>query len=215
MAEQHAAINALEKKIGWTSSIGVTMPVSNAEIYQRVEKVKPALLDNGILWVQITIKLMAVITSAYNDEQVLKPAKVFTNHAEIISFVYLYEGIKREDITSIDNQVEIEDYFFRPDKIIINGNLNLKIKYLVNLVLEGLVTAFPGGAPLKGATVNVRNTETNDIIATTTTGGNGRYFLKNLKPGIYLIEAHSKTHRSDQKISVVKTRDTVNFSLHH
>jgi len=215
MAEQNAAINALKKEIGWTSSIGVTMPVSDAEVYQRVENVKPALLDNGILRVQLTLKLMAVIASAYDNGQVFKPAKVFTNHAEIVSFVSLYEGIKREDITSIDNRVVIKDYFFRPDKIIVNGTLNLKIKYLVHLVLEGLVTEFPGGTPVKGATVNARNPETNDIIAATKTGGNGKYFFKNLKPGIYLIEVHSEAHRPDQKISVVNTRDTVNFSLHH
>lgn len=214
MTKQELLINSLEKEIGWTSSIGVTIPLSNAKVYHRVEKLKPDLLDNGFLRVQLILKLIAIVASKYDSEHVFKPSKVFTNDVEIVSFAELYEGISRNDITSIDNQVKIKNYFLRPDKIIVNGTVNLKISYVVHLGLDGVVTEFLSGAPVKGATVNARDIENNEIIATTKTNSSGRYFFKNLKPGIYLIEAHSESHKPEQKVSVVNARDTVNFSLH-
>ncbi|MFA4886262.1 MAG: carboxypeptidase-like regulatory domain-containing protein, partial [Desulfotomaculaceae bacterium] len=78
----------------------------------------------------------------------------------------------------------------------------------------GSVTDFNNSSPINGATVNAKDMESGEIKATTNTGSNGRYFFNNLPPGIYLIEAHTDSHRPEQKVSVIKTKDTVNFVLH-
>lgn len=90
----------------------------------------------------------------------------------------------------------------------------MKINYVVHLVLDGTVTDFANNSPINGATVNVKDPESSEIKATANTGSNGRYFFNNLTPGIYLIEAHTDSHKPEQKVSVIKTRDTVNFVLH-
>ncbi|MCL6635571.1 MAG: carboxypeptidase-like regulatory domain-containing protein [Peptococcaceae bacterium] len=214
MAEQSPSIEVMEKDIVWSSSIGVTMPVSGAEVYQRVEKIDPALLDNGVLRIQALLKLFAVVTPVPEHKHIFKPAGVFTSDVEINSFINLHADISRQDITSIEHQVIIKNYVPRPDNIIVSGVLKLKISYVVHLVLDGTVTDFASGAPVNGATVNARSLENREIVASTSTGPGGRYFFNNLPPGVYLIEASTDTHRPDQKVSVIKTRDTVNFVLH-
>lgn len=214
MAEQSPSIDVLEKDIDWSSSIGVTMTVSGVEVYQRVEKISPTLLDNGVLRIQAVLKLFAVVTSEQKEKHIFNPAKVFTNDVEINSYVNLHAEISREDITSIDHQVVIKTSVPRPDKIIVSGTLKLKINYIVHLVLDGAVTEFLNGAPINGATINARNLENQEIVASTNTGSNGRYFFNNLPSGVYLVEALTDSHKPEQKVSVIKTRDTVNFVLH-
>ena len=214
MAESGSSIEVFEKEIGWSSTIGVTMPVSEAEVYQRVERITPTLLEHGVLRIQAVIKLFAVVTSKQEQKHIFNPAKVFSNDVEVNSFLNLNTEISREDITSIDHQVEIKSYVPRPDKIIVGGTLKLKISFVVHLALDGTVTQFTNGAPINGATINARTLDSHDIIATTTTSGSGRYFFNNLPPGIYLIEAITENHKVQRKVSVIKTRDTVNFVLH-
>ncbi len=214
MAEQEPSIGRIDKEIDWSSSIGVPMPVSEVEVYQRVEKIEPSLLDTGVLRIQALIKLFALVSSSVDEKHVFNPAKVFTNEVEINSFITLNAKINREDILSIDHQAEVKNYAIRPGHIIISGTLKLSINYILQLVLDGTVTDFANNSPINGATVNVREIESGEIKATTNTGSNGRYFFNKLPPGIYQIEANTDTHILDKKISVIKTKDTVNFVLH-
>lgn len=214
MAEQDPSTDIIEKDIDWSSSIGVTMPVSEVKVYQRVEKIEPSLMDNGALRVQALIKLFAVVSSGLAQKHIFKPAKVFNNDVEITSFINLNAKISREDILSIDHQAVVKNYSIRPGHIIISGTLALKISYVVHLVLDGSVTDFSNSSPINGATVNAKDMESGEIKASTNTGSNGRYFFNSLPPGIYLIEAHIDSHKPQRKVSVIKTRDTVNFVLH-
>ncbi len=214
MTEQDPSIKTLEKEIDWTSSIGVTIPVYDATVYQRMEKINPTLLDDGVLRIQLALKLFAIVTTEHDYKHVLKPAGVFTNDVKINSFIDLHPEIRWEDIMSIDHQVLIKSYAPRPDKIIVNGTLKLNVSYVLHLVLDGTVTEFTSNAPVNGAVINAMDKENREIIASTNTGSNGRYFFNNLSPGIYLIEALTDSHKPEQKISVIKTRDTVNFVLH-
>lgn len=149
-----------------------------------------------------------------NDNELYFAGRLFGDDVEINSFANLHAEISREDITSIEHQVVIKSYVPRPDKIIVSGTLKLKINYVVHLVLDGLVTEFLNGAPINGATINAMTLENHEIVASTNTGKNGRYFFINLPPGAYLIEALTDSHKPEQKVSVVKTRDKVNFVLH-
>lgn len=214
MAEQSPSIDVLEKDIDWSSSIGVTMPVSGVEVHQRVEKITPTLLDNGVLKIQAILKLFAIVTTDQEQKHLFNPAKIFTHNVDINTFANLHAEISREDITSIEHQVVIKKYVPRPDKIIVSGTLKLKISYVFHLALDGLVTEFSNGAPINGATINAATLEKQEIVASTSTGKNGRYFFNNLPPGAYLIEALTDSHQPEQKVSLVKTRDTVNFVLH-
>lgn len=214
MAEQSPSIDVLEKEIDWSSTIGVTMPVSGAEVYQRVERITPNLLENGVLRIEAVLKLFAVVTTVQDQKHVFKPARVFTKDVEINSFITLHNEITRDDIISIEHQEEIKNHVLRPDNINVSGVLRLKISYAVHLVLDGTVTDFATGAPLNGATINVMHLENRATVASASTGSNGRYFFKNLPPGIYLLEALNDTHKPEQKVSVIKNRDTVNFVLH-
>ena len=214
MAEQNPSMDIIEKDIEWSSSIGVTMPVSEVEVYQRVEKIEPSLMDNGDLRIEALLKLFAVVSSDLDQKHIFKPAKLFTNEVELTSFINFSSKISREDILSIDHQAVVKNYAIRPGHIIISGTLALKISYVVHMVLDGSVTDFNNSSPINGATVNAKDMESGEIKATTNTGSNGRYFFNNLPPGIYLIEAHTDSHRPEQKVSVIKTKDTVNFVLH-
>ncbi|HOV79268.1 MAG TPA: carboxypeptidase-like regulatory domain-containing protein [Bacillota bacterium] len=214
MDVQSPAAEVYEKVIDWSSSIGVTVPVSEVEVYQRMEKITPNLLDRGVLRIQAVIKLFAVVTSKQEHKHLFNPARVFTSNVEIDSFLNLNTEVGREDIISIDHQVEIKNCFPRPDKIIVRGALKLKINYVVHLALDGKVADFLNGSPINGATINARKINSQDIVASTSTGSDGRYFFNNLPPGIYLIEAITDSHKPQRKVSVIKTRDTVNFVLH-
>ena len=214
MAEQSPSIDVLEKEIDWSSTVGITMPISSAEVYQRVENIVPSLLENGVLRIQATLKLFAVVSSTQQQKHVFNPAKMFTKDVELNTFITLHNGITREDIISIEHQEEIKNFVPRPDNIIVSGVLRLKISYAVHLVLDGTVTDFATGAPINGATLNVMHIENRELAASTNTGSNGRFFFKNLPPGIYLLEALNEGHKPEHKVSVIKTRDTVIFVLH-
>lgn len=212
MAEQTPSVEVKEKDVEWSSTIGVTMPVPSVEVYQRVEKITPYLLENGVLRVETIVKLFAVANNG-GQEKFLDRRRVFTNTVDINTFIDLQSDVSREDITSIDHQVIIKNFRPRPDKVNVSGTLKLKISYIAHLVLDGTVTSFVNGAPLPGITINIKKLDDSSPIATTSTGGNGRYFFKNLPPGIYLVEATGGEYETGQKVSIVKTRDTVNFVL--
>lgn len=214
MAEQNPTIEILEKETDWSSSIGVPMSISEAEVYQRIEKITPSLLDNGVLRIKAIIKLFAVISTDKEQKAIFNPARVFSNEVEVNSFVNLHAGIKKEDIISIEHRGEIKNYVLRPDNIIVKGTLKLKISYLVQLVLDGTVIDFSSRTPINGATLNVMSINQRELIASTSTGNNGKFSIKNLPPGIYLIEATTDSHKPDQKVGVIKNHDTVNFVLH-
>lgn len=214
MAEQSPSIDVLEKDIEWSSSIGVTIPVSSVEVHQRVESITPTLLENGVLRILSVIKLFALVSTEQEQKHLFNPAKLFTNDLRIDTFVNLNSGASKDDIISIDHRVTVSSAVPRPDSIIVKGILKLKVNYVIHLVLDGAVTDFFSGAPINGAAVNVRSLENHEILASTNTGGNGMYFFNNISPGVYLVEALTDSHEPEQKVSVIKTRDIVNFVLH-
>lgn len=214
MAEISPSTEIMEKDIDWTSSVVVNMPVSGVELYHRVEKVEPTLLANSTLRIQTHLKLFAIVTTVKEQKHIFNPSSIYTNDADINMFFNLNADIRREDIVSIDQQVLIKNHLLRPDKIIVTGTLKIKINYLIHPVLDGLVTYFSSGAPVGSATINVKKIDGSEILSTTTTGNNGRYYFNNLFPGIYLVEAFTDSLRPEQKVSVIKTRDSVNFVLH-
>lgn len=214
MADQSPSSDVLEKDIEWSGAIGVTVPVSDVQVYQRTENIDIKLMEDGILRIQAALKLFAMVSTGLDEKHIFNPAKVFTNDIEINSFIHMNPIISREDIISVDTDPVIKNYALRPDNIIINGTLKLKIKYVIHLVLDGVVLDFTNNSTINGATINVKDMESGEIKATTTTGSNGRYFFNKLPPGIYMVEALTDSHKPEQKVSVIKTRDTVNFVLH-
>lgn len=55
MTEQNPSVEVKEKDVEWSSTIGVTMPAPGVKVYQRVEKITPYLLENGVPLPGITI----------------------------------------------------------------------------------------------------------------------------------------------------------------
>lgn len=214
MADQNPSSDVLEKDIEWSGTIGVTVPVSDVQVYQRAENIDIKLMEDGILRIQAALKLFAMVSTGLDEKHIFNPAKVFTNEIEINSFIHMNPIISREDIISVDTDLVIKNYALRPDNIIINGTLKLRIKYVIHLVLDGMVLDFTNNSTINGATINVKDMESGEIIDTATTGSNGRYFFNKLPPGIYMVEALTGSHKPEQKVSVIKTRDTVNFVLH-
>lgn len=214
MADQSPSNDLLERDIDWSGTIGVTVPISDVQVFQRAENIDLKLTDDGILRIQASLKLFAMVSTELDEKHIFNPAKVFTNDIDISSFIHLNSKISREDIMSVDHELIIKNYALRPDNIIINGTLKLKIKYVIHLVLDGIVVDFASNSSINGATINVKDMESDEIKATATTGSNGRYFFNNLPPGIYLVEALTDKHKTEQKVSVIKTKDTVNFVLH-
>jgi hypothetical protein len=212
--EQNNYIQTLEKSIDWTSLVGVNIPVSEVELYHRVERIEPTLLANGTLRVQTQLKLFAVVSNEKEQKHLFNPAKIYTNDMDINMFFNLNTDIRREDILSVDHQVLVKNYVPRPDKIIVSGTLTVTIRYMIHPVLEGSVKRFSNGTPVGGITINVRRINSEEIVSTTSTGANGKYYFNNLPPGVYLVEAFTNPDKPEQKVSVITTRDTVNFVLH-
>ncbi len=214
MPDHSPSYEVLERDFDWSGTIGVTVPISSARVYQRVENIDLKIMDDGALKIQTALKLFAMVSAGLDEKHIFKPAKVFTNIIDINSFIHLKTKIKRGDIVSLDYDPILKNYSIRPDSIILSGTLKLKIKYLIHLDLGGVVIDFASNNTINGATVNVKDNETGEVKATATTGSDGRYFFNNLPPGIYLVEAFTDSHKPEQKVSIVKTRDTVNFVLH-
>lgn len=213
MAAHDISAQTSEKVMDWTSLIPVNMPVSGVELYHRVEKIVPALLENGTLRVQTQLKLFAVVATQKEQKHLFNPSKIYSNNMDINMFFNLNTDMRREDILSVDHQVLIKNYVPRPDKIIVSGTLTIIVGYILHPILEGSVTRFFNGEPVGGITINVRKIDSEEIISTTSTGNNGKYFFGDLPPGVYLVEALTDSIKPVQKISVIHTRDTVNFVL--
>lgn len=216
MDEQSIYTQSMEKAIDWTSLVGVNVPVSGLELYHRVEEIDPTLHANGILRVHVQLKIFAVVNTDKEQQHVFNPnpSKIYTNDMNINLFFNLNSDIKREDILAIEHQVLIKDYLTRPEKIIVNGTLTIKVNYIIHPVLDGFVTHFSNGAPVGGITINLRKVDSEEVLSTTNTGSNGKYYFTNFPPGVYMVEALTDDSKPQQKISVVNTRDTVNFVLH-
>ncbi|MCL6639062.1 MAG: carboxypeptidase-like regulatory domain-containing protein [Firmicutes bacterium] len=213
MNEQNHSVEVLEKEIDWSGSIGVNVPVSDVEVYHRIERFSSEILEQGVLRIETLLKLFAVASNGKNSVTKLIKRSVFTNTIEISSFISLHAEVSRQDIISISHQVFIKNFQPRPDKIIVSGALKIIVSYTVHPVLDGTVLSFATGSPLPGITVSVKKLEDGELVATTTSGANGRYFFDNLPPGIYLVETEGGEYKAEQKVSVVNTRDTVDFVL--
>ncbi|MDF9408490.1 MAG: hypothetical protein A4E52_00493 [Pelotomaculum sp. PtaB.Bin013] len=214
MKEQTLTTNNLVKLIKWTRSVDVTIPVSNVEIFQRVEKINTFLMENAILQVQIFIKLFALTSSKEENKANISKSTVFTKDVEINTLIELNNEITKEDIVSLDHQVNIEKYYPRPDSIVVNGTMKITITYIEHLTLSGTVINFLNRMPIAGATINIRNLDSDDILASAKTNSKGLYSFNNLPPGVFLLEAITEFHKPEQKISVIKNKDIVNFVLH-
>ncbi|OPY59611.1 MAG: Cna protein B-type domain protein [Pelotomaculum sp. PtaU1.Bin035] len=214
MTEQKTLTNTLEKVINWTRSVDITIPISKAEIFQRVENINTMFMENAIIQVQIFLKLFVLDSNTEENKYSFSQSTVFTKEVEINTLINLNTQIDQKDIISIDPQVTIGKYFCRSDRIVVNGTLKIILTYTEHLILSGNVLNFLNKTPIAGATINVRNLDNNDILASTKTDSKGLYSFDYLSPGVYLLEAITESHKPEQKISVIKTRDIVNFILH-
>lgn len=214
MEEQKLFTNTFEKEITWTRSVDVTIPVSNVKIYHRVERVNTLLMENAVLQVQIFLKLFALTPIDEGNRYSLNRSTVFTKEVEISTLIKLNNDITSEDIVSLEHQVIINSYYPRPDSIVVNGNLKIIISHIEHLSLEGSVINFLNKTPIAGATVNIKDYGSGETLASTQTDAKGFYHFNNLAPGVYLLEAFTESHKPEQKVSVVKSKDVVNFVLH-
>lgn len=212
--EKEISTNKLEKVIKWTRSLDVTIPFSKVEMFQRVENMNTKIMQNCIMQIQIFLKLFVLITFPGENAINLNQNKVLTKEVEINSLINLDTEIAKEDIISIDHQVTIEKYFSRAERIIVNGTLKIIMIYKEHLLLSGKVTNFLTRTPIADAIINVKNLDNNEIIASTKTDRKGFYAFDYLSPGVYLLEALTESHKPEQKVSVIKNRDIVNFILH-
>jgi len=171
-------------------------------------------MENALLQVQILIKLFAIVSSKEENKDNISKSTVYTKDVEINTLIELNNEITKEDIVSLDHHVDIEKYHPRPDSIVVNGILKITITYRERLTLSGTVIDFLNKAPIAGATVNIKNWGGDDILASAKTNSKGLYSFNNLSPGVFLLEAVTEFHKPEQKISVIKNKDVVNFVLH-
>ncbi len=215
MKEQTLSTNTYEKIVNWTRSVDITMPVSNVKVFQRVEKFNTLLMESAVLQVQIILKLFALTSTKGKNNSGLSQSTVFTKDVEINTLIKLNNEITKEDIVSLDHQVNIDSYFSRPDSIVVNGILKIIVSYTEHITLGGTVINFLNNTPIAGATINISNFGSSEILASTKTDSKGLYCFNNLSPGVYLLEAFTESHKPEQKISVIKNKDIVNFVLHN
>jgi len=201
------------KDINWYGSIGLPPGSENVNVLARVESIVPLLLDNSVLRIDVLVKMFAVIpennaaANAYVNKKLVKDI-------ETSSFIQLRNVSGFDKIVSIHHDITVDRISVRMERVSAVGTLSLKVTYLGHVMLEGMVSEFPKNEPIRDAVINVKDINDDRVIQTTTTGNDGKYYVKDLEPGTYRVVVAAEGFEGDEKVALVMLSDQVNFVLH-
>ncbi|MCF8010526.1 MAG: carboxypeptidase-like regulatory domain-containing protein [Clostridiales bacterium] len=204
----------IKKRFNWYSSIFLPEGIVEPHVYARVQSLRSQLLETS-LRVDVNLRLFVV---ASIDQDIVsenaKPGTRKTKDVETTSFIKLPNMDKSRSIKSIRHEVEVKKVSYRGDRVSIIGSMILIVSYLSTVMLDGTVIEFLKGNPVKGAKVEVKDIDTNELVATTSTGANGDYAFSELNPGTYLVEVIADDFQIEKSVAVVMLKDKVDFTLH-
>jgi len=208
---RHTAV----KRINWYGTIPTAEAGAGMKVFPRVESLTHRLLENGVLQINAVIKLFAVPGAGGEPPPCREEARgCYTRVVETSTFIGLRALIEPADIISIHHQVKADKITVRPGRISVIGSLKIEVEYLSPVVLNGRVTVFAAGQPLKGATVKLLDMEGGGELHETVTGSDGAYLFEGIRAGTYLVRAEAPGFEPQEQVAVIMLRDTVNFVLH-
>ena len=215
MAENEQVRQEVSREVNWYASLTMPRDTTEVDVFARSESLKPHLLEEYMLRIDTQIRVFAVARG--NDPNRGEIFSGSNNSSSLVSmpvFVKLPNLAAFEDILSIRHQIESTSASVRSGRVSVSGLLNLSVIYQSAASLNGRVTEFQHGRPLKGSQLSLMNYDNKSILATKTTGNDGKYVFSDLKPGTYLVEVAATDYETEVQVAVVSFRDTVDFILH-
>ncbi|KJS71484.1 MAG: hypothetical protein JL56_14665 [Desulfotomaculum sp. BICA1-6] len=212
MARESAMRQVTNKDINWYGSMGVPTGINNVNVVARVEKVRPSLLENSLLRVDVVIRMFTILPENRTQQGAVQ--KSIEKDIDLVCFVQLRHVEDFKNVVSVQHEIVVDKVSLRMGRVSIVGTLKLEVTYLGYVILEGLVSGFPRNAPVPGALVTVKDAQHQDVLFSTTTGRDGGYIFSELSPGTYRVAVEAEGYRSNEQMAVVMLHDRVNFTLH-
>lgn len=214
MDKESVVRQVASKEINWYGSIGLPPGSEHVNVLARVEKIVPTLLDNSVLRIDALVKMFAVIPENNDLTAAAAMNKKMVKDIETNSFIQLRNVTGFDKIVAIHHEITVDRTSVRMERVSAVGTLSIKVTYLGYVMLEGVVTEFPGNEPVRGALINVKDINDDRIVQTATTDNEGKYYVKDLDPGTYRVAVEVEGFEGDEKVALVMLRDQVNFVLH-
>jgi len=212
MAREGAMRQVTNKDFNWYGSLGVPVGVDKVNVVARVEKVRPNLLENSVLRVDVLIRVFTILPEKGTQQGAVR--KSIEKDIDLVCFVQLRHVEDFKNVVSVQHEIIVEQVSLRMGRVSIVGTLKLEVTFLGYVILEGMVSGFPRNAPVPGALVTVKGADTQDVLFSTTTGRDGGYIFRELSPGTYRVAVEAEGYRSIEQMAVVMLHDRVNFTLH-
>ncbi len=214
MGKESAVRQQAGKKINWYGSLVVPSGVDEVEVLARVEDVRPQLLENSVLRVDVVARMFALLPARETLAEDRDGRRKLSKNVDITSFIRLRHVNDFNDIVSVHHDITVDKVSARMGRVSVVGTLTLEVTYLSYVILEGTVREFPHNLPVRGALVSVMGMTGDEIIASDHTDRDGRYAFRDLSPGTYRVAVEAEGYESKDQVAVVMLHDRVNFTLH-
>lgn len=214
MARESAMRQVTNKDFNWYGSLGVPIGVEQVNVVARVEKVRPVLLENSVLRVDVVIRMFTILPENGTQQEAGAIKKSIDKDIDLVFFVQLRHVKDFNNVVSVQHEIVVDKAIVRMGRVSVVGTLKLEVTYLGYVFLEGSVSGFPRNAPVLGALVTVKGVDNQEVLFSTTTGRDGGYIFRELSPGTYRVAVEAEGYRSIEQMAVVMLHDRVNFTLH-
>lgn len=214
MAKDSPMRQVAKKRFNWYGSVAVPTGVEQVNVVARAEKVRPVLLENSVLRVDVVIRMFIILPEKESSPGAEVARKSIDKDIELVSFVQLRHVQDFKNVVSVHHEIAVDRVSVRMGRVSVVGTLKLEVTYLGYVVLEGTVTGFPRHEPVPAAQVTVLDAGTGETLFSTTTTRDGGYVFRELPPGTYRVAVEADGYRSAEQMAVVMLHDRVNFTLH-
>lgn len=214
MAKENTVKQVSKKDYNWYGSVGVPVGADNIKVLARVENMRPQLLDNSVLRVDVSVRMFVLLPVDGEEDDGGYERKKIIKDINTTVFVQLRRVGDFNNIVSIHHDIKVDKVSVRMGRVSVVGVLSLEVTYLGYVVLEGSVSEFPRKTPVQGALVNVKELDGEEMLFSTTTDRNGNYVFTDIDPGTYRVIIEAEGFEVGEDVAVVMLHDEVNFILH-
>jgi uncharacterized surface anchored protein len=214
MGKENTVRQVAKKEYNWYGSVGVPVGVDNVNVLARVESIRPRLLDNSVLRVDVLVRLFIILPGNGGAADHDPVRKKIAKDIDTIVFVQLRRVQDFDNVVSIHHRISVDKVSVRMGRVSVVGTLGLEVTYLGYVILEGMVSEFPRHAPVRGAAVYVKKLDGGEVLHSTTTDKNGHYVFNEIDPGTYRVVVEAEGYEVGEDVAVVMLHDEVNFILH-
>jgi uncharacterized surface anchored protein len=214
MTKENTVRHVAKKEFNWYGSVGVPAGVDSVDVLARVENIRPRLLENSVLRVDVLIRMFVVLPEEGVEMETGTARKKIVKDIDVSSFIQLRNVQDFDQIVSVHHEINVDRVSLRMGRVSTVGTLGLEVTYLGYVVLEGTVSEFPGGVAVRDAQVKVKDLDGGQVLFSTTTDREGKYVFNELGPGTYRVAVEAEGFEGAEQVAVVMLHDQVNFTLH-